>query len=178
MTQLLSDVEVPPEPIAQATFNQVYADLRKRARMLLANHQTSSLNTTALVHEAYLKFGRSSQSPSCALHFFNTASIAMRQIIVDHARYLDACTRSAEAVVTLDGQIDQESTLNATETIRLNDALEGLRALDGRSAQIVDLHFFGGLGFAEIARLLDVSLSTVEREWRAARALLYRDMAE
>lgn len=178
MTLFQTDVASPPNPTAQTAFDQVYADLRKRARALLASHQTSSLNTTALVHEAYLKFSHSAHSPSSTLHFFNTASIAMRQVIVDHARYLSAHKRSAEAVIPLDSQINEEVTMNATETIRLNDALDALRVHDERSAQIVDLHFFAGLGFGEIARLLGVSLSTVEREWRAARALLYRTMAE
>ncbi|MBR0347722.1 MAG: sigma-70 family RNA polymerase sigma factor [Rudaea sp.] len=177
MTQLQTDAALPG-PAAQMLFNQVYADLRKRARTLLASHQTSSLNTTALVHEAYLKFGRSPQSPSSALHFFNAASVAMRQVIIDHARYLSAHKRSADAVVTLDGHLNEEGAMNVSETMRLSDALEALRAGDARLAQIVDLHFFAGLGFAEIAKLLDVSLSTVERDWRTARALLYRDMAE
>ncbi|HUD43459.1 MAG TPA: ECF-type sigma factor [Dokdonella sp.] len=178
MTPFPSDAAPRPDLITQTTFNQVYADLRRRARSLLASHQTSSLNTTALVHEAYLKFGRSSQSPSSTLHFFNTASIAMRQVIVDHARYLSANKRSAEAVVTLDAQAGEQSVVNAAEAIRLSDALDALRRHDERLAQIVDLHFFAGLGYSEIARLLGVSLSTVEREWRVARALLYRDMAE
>lgn len=159
-------------------FNQVYADLRRRARALLANHQTSSLNTTALVHEAFLKFSTSPQSLDNNLHFFNAASIAMRQVIVDHARYLNASKRRADVVVTLGEDINAQGALNAIETIRLSDALDALRIQDERLAQIVDLHFFAGLGFAEIAKLLQVSLSTIEREWRAARALLYRNMAD
>lgn len=178
MTQLQPDVALSRDSAAQAVFNKVYADLRRRARKLLADHQTSSLNTTALVHEAFLKFGRSPQSSGNALHFFNAASIAMRQVIVDHARYLNARKRSADVVVTLGEHVNEESVATAGETIRLNDALEALRERDASLAQVVDLHFFAGLGFSEIAALRGVSLSTIEREWRAARALLYRDMAE
>ncbi len=178
MTQIQPDVALSPDAVTQTTFNQVYADLRRRARKLLASHQTSSLNTTALVHEAYLKFGRSPRAAGNTLHFFNAASMAMRQVIVDHARYLNARKRSAEVVVTLGDHVNEESVVTAGETIRLDDALEALRTQDASLAQVVDLHFFAGLGFSEIAALRRVSLSTIEREWRAARALLYRDMAE
>jgi len=176
MTESRRDSVPSGLPATHTLFSEIYADLRKRASILLASNQTSSLNTTGLVHEAYLKFSSSPQSPSSALHFFNIASAAMRQIIVDHARYLKANKRSSEAIVTLDDSLVEEGALDAVQTMRLSDALESLRASDARLAQIVDLHFFGGLGFSEIAKLFEVSLSTIEREWRTARALLYRDM--
>lgn len=160
---------------AQATLlPYVYDELRVIAEACLrtqrANH---TLSPTALVNEAYLKlFGGKELDVSDRKHFFRLAAKAMRQLLVDHARARARSKRGGgERAVTLD-----EAVLPAEHVdfdwLDLDLALSELGELDERQAQVVEMRYFGGFEMADIADALEVSKSTVEREWRSARAWL------
>jgi RNA polymerase sigma factor (TIGR02999 family) len=153
----------------------VYQDLRGVAhRALLGGRPGDTLNTTALVHEAYLKLhGASRFEPVDRRHFFAVAARAMRQIIVDHARSRGAQKRGgAYQRVDLDA-----ATIAADDSgsavLALEEALAKLATLDARLARVVELRFFGGLSVEETADVLGIDPRTVKRDWRKARAVLY-----
>ena len=157
----------------------VYAELRTMAhRRLPYERRAATLDTEALVHEAYLKlFGHESLEWQSRRHFFSVVAIAMRHIVVDHARQAAALKRHGGRVpVTLDESIirvDEQSE----QLLALDEALRRLELVDPRMAKIVELRFFVGLSIDEIARILEVSDRTVKREWRKARALLFEALA-
>jgi RNA polymerase sigma-70 factor (ECF subfamily) len=153
----------------------VYSELRARAhRQLNRTRPGDTLSTTALVHEAYLKLTDSAhQSYQDRVHFFAVASRAMRQIVVDHARSAMAAKRGAGLVTALDPDLLPDPG-RARELVALDDALGELERLDERLARTVELRFFGGLSVEETAEALGISPRTVKRDWRRARAFLYR----
>jgi len=156
----------------------VYTELRRIAHGQLAGKgQALTLNTTAVVHEAYLKLTHSDfAGPSDRGHFFAVAATAMRQIVIDHARARLALKRGAGAEhLRLD---DHEIAIDdrATELMDLDAALRRLEQIDERAAKVVELRFFGGLSVEETAETLGIAPRTVKREWREARALLYREL--
>jgi RNA polymerase sigma factor (TIGR02999 family) len=153
----------------------VYQDLRGVAhRALSGGRPGDTLNTTALVHEAYLKLhGASSFLPQDRRHFFAIAARAMRQIVVDHARGRAAQKRGGSLQrVDLDAATIAGDDSGAA-LLALEDALQKLGELDERLARVVELRFFGGLTVEETADVLDVDPRTVKRDWRKARAMLY-----
>jgi RNA polymerase sigma factor (TIGR02999 family) len=153
----------------------VYRDLQAVAhRALLGGRPGDTLNTTALVHEAYLKLhGASRFEPVDRRHFFAVAARAMRQIIVDHARSRGAQKRGGEFHrVDLDAATIASDDSGAA-VLALEDALRKLGELDQRLARVVELRFFGGLTVEETAEVLQVDPRTVKRDWRKARAVLY-----
>ncbi len=164
--------ELDPQNRARL-FAIIYDDLRKRARRLLSANDAGSLNTTGLVHEAYLKVVKGDMPVASRAHFFNIAAAAMRQIIVDHARYRQSQRRDHRMLGTLDTDLSDESEQRLADVLALDDALSSLRGKGERLVRVVELHFFAGLSFPEISDVLEMSLSTVERDWRTARALLY-----
>jgi RNA polymerase sigma factor (TIGR02999 family) len=154
-------------------FALIYAELRLRARRELRRHGPATLSPTTLVHETFLKLvDRAQVSWADRTHILAVASLAMRQILVDHARRRLADKRGHG----LHPELLDETTIRldekAGELLALDDALEGLRSLDERLGRVVDLHFFGGLSFEEMAEVLAVSPRTVKRDWRKARAFL------
>ena len=153
----------------------VYDDLRMRAHGQIARARPGdTLSTTALVHEAYLKLAGSSQSYQNRAHFFAVASRAMRQILVDYARRNLAAKRNGHPI-SLDPELIS-SSVRGDELIALDAALEELEQVDERLARTVELRFFGGLSVEETAELMEVAPRTVKRDWRKARAFLYRAM--
>lgn len=161
----------------------VYQELRILARAQLGPFRSGqTLDTTALVHEAYLKLaGEARTRFKDRKHFLTIASLAMRQILIDHARYHAARKRGGgKARLSLD-QIDPSSLAvdtQAAELLALDDALDRLSRLDARLARVVELRFFGGLAVEETAEILEVSVPTVKRDTRAARAFLSKAMSE
>ena len=151
----------------------VYDELRAIAhrRLSVAGR---ALDTTELVHEAYLKmFDRTRLSLVDRRHFFAVAATAMRQILVDRARAWGRAKRGGGAV-RLDVDPATLPTEDRIETIlSLDDALRRLSTVDERLARVVELRFFGGLSVEETAEVLEVDPRTVKRDWRKARALLY-----
>jgi len=158
----------------------VYAELRAIAhRRLTSGARDVVLDTTALVHEAYVRlFDRAPLEWTDRRHFFSVAAMAMRQIIVDHARKRVSAKRGGGAahVVLEDTQVAVDS--QAAEIVSLHEALSRLSQLDARLAQIVELRFFGGFSEEEVAGIPQMSSRTVRRDWRKARALLYQDISE
>lgn len=154
-------------------FSRAYEELRRLAARVRRNDPSGTLNPTALVNETYLKLlGSHKLAPESLLHFKRIAVRAMRQVLVEAARRRMANKRGAEyAFVTLDEEaIGPVAT--AETVLSVDGALEELAQLSERQAQLVEYRVFGGLEFEEIARLLDVSKSTVMREWRVAKAWL------
>ena len=158
----------------------VYDELRSLASALFrgefrANH---TLQPTALVHEAYLRLVNETDEISWQnrAHFFGIAARSMRQILVNHAVAHKAEKRGGgQTVLALNDAVGFLQTQNI-EILALHEALERLTELDKRQAEIVELKFFGGLKNEEIAEVLDISISTITREWEMARAWLYREM--
>lgn len=155
----------------------IYNELRRLATWFLRNERDGhTLQSTALVHEAYIRLiGQETPQFETRTHFFAVASLLIRRILVDHARFNRRQKRGGgEAPVPL-ADVDQMET-RSLDLIRLDDALETLRKLDPRQGQIVEMKFFGGLESQEIADALGVSESTVKREWASARAWLLREL--
>jgi RNA polymerase sigma factor (TIGR02999 family) len=147
-------------------------------RRLSPGARDLTLDTTALVHEAYVRlFDRSRLDWQDRRHFFSVAAMAMRQIIVDHARRRSAHKRGGDLRrVELDSNqlaVDDQ----AEEILALNDALSRLAKLDERLARVVELRFFAGLSVLEVAEVMETSERTVKRDWRKACALLYQALA-
>jgi RNA polymerase sigma factor (TIGR02999 family) len=163
---------------ADALFPIVYRELRQLARGQRRRLRAgATLNTTAVVHEAYLKLVDAPQvSVRDRQHFLALAARAMRQILVDHARRRRASKRGADAHHTdLDGrEIVAES--KALDVLALEDALNELGALEARLVQIVELRFFAGLSVDETAEALGLAPRTVDRDWRRARAFLHHEL--
>jgi RNA polymerase sigma factor (TIGR02999 family) len=153
----------------------VYAELRALAHRQLARLRPGdTLQTTALVHEVYLKL-LGAQRPEWhdRRHFFAVASRAMRQITVDYARTQTAQKRGGDAPVFSLDERQLPIAERASELVRLDGALTELEALSERPARIVELRFFGGLSVEETASVMSISERTVKREWQKARAFLF-----
>jgi RNA polymerase sigma factor (TIGR02999 family) len=137
-----------------------------------------TLQTTALVNEAYLRLaGQSRPSFTNRSHFLAVAAKAMRQILVDHARTGRRQRRGAGASKV---ELDDAALISPEQSgaiLNLNDALERLASLDSRAAQGVELRYFGGLNQDEIAEVLKVSAVTVRRDWVFSKAWLYRELS-
>lgn len=166
-----------PAP-AEVDFSALYEELKRLARRQL-RIVNATLNTTELVHEAFLKLGRGANASwESRAHFFGTAARAMRQVLVDLARRRSAAKRGGGwRAVTLDhAQVGIDVRLD--EIVALDAALEQLDAADARLRRVVELRFFGGMPEHDIARLLGVSTRTVERDWLKARLFLLEALRE
>jgi RNA polymerase sigma factor (TIGR02999 family) len=156
-------------------FSLVYEELRRLAGFIRRHDVNATLNSTALVHEAWLKLKDSPRlAETSADHFKAIAAKAMRQVLVDGARKRNAQKRGGDGVaifVTLGDSTEALASCDA-ELLALDAALEELAQLNARQAQMVECRFFEGLNVAETAALLGVSESVVERDWRAAKAWL------
>lgn len=154
-----------------------YAELRRMARAHLAGERPEhTLVPTALVHEAWIRLGIDRESVfDSREHFLRVASTAMRHILVDHARARRAAKRDGGLQVTLTEALGAEQA-PLVDVLALDGALERLAEAEPRWAQVVELRFFAGLEVTEIAALLEVSATTVKRDWRFARAWLAREL--
>jgi len=150
----------------------MYEQLRLAAHRQL-HGQRQALQTTALVHEAWLKLaGNAALAPADRNHLMALSTRAMRQVLVDHARHLRADKRDGalEPLTLAAASVAQPQA--EVEVLALHELLEELQGFDPRAASIVELRYFGGYEEAEIAAMLDTSLSTVQRDWRRTRAWL------
>jgi len=162
-------------------FPQVYTELKEVAhRRLLQQGWGSTINTTVLVHEAYVKLvDGKGLALSDRSHFLAVASRAMRFILVDYARSNAAQKRGGDLRrVSLDMAQLSKGEEASIDLIVLNDALERLGEFDPRLSRVVECRFFGGMGYDEIAEATDLSVPTVKRDWARARAWLYEFMTE
>ena len=157
----------------------VYGELRRIAhRQLHAEPAGHTLSTTAVVHEAYLRFADQGDAQWVdRAQFFAVAARIMRRVLVDHARERQAAKRDGGIRITLDNAARVEPPVEC-EVLMLHDALEALARLDERQAQIVELKYFGGLSEEDVAAVLSLSRATITREWQSARAWLYRRMTK
>jgi len=156
----------------------VYDRLRVIAAAHLNKHRPSTLQPTVIVHELYFTLVDQSKATwRDRAHFFATASILMRRLIVDHARKSTAAKRGGGQVVSLDAGMDANDEQPA-EIIRLHDALQELEDLEPRQAKVVELRYFGGLSIEETAEVLQISPATVKREWSMARAWLHSELSD
>ena len=155
----------------------VYNELRQVAHHYLQGERPGhTLQSTALVHEAYLRLV--AQQPlqlQNRAHFFAVAAQLMRQILVDYARNRRAAKRRYDCKITLDEAVELPQQRDL-DLFALDDALKELARLDSQQARIVELRFFGGLSIEETSDVLEISPATVKRDWATARAWLYREM--
>jgi RNA polymerase sigma factor (TIGR02999 family) len=156
----------------------VYEELRRLAHRHMGGERPDhTLQTTALVNEAYLRLaGQTNPRWQNRAHFFAVAARAMRQILVSYARSYRAQKRGGGALkVDLD-EAALVSPEESREIVDLHEALERLATLDSRKAQVVELKFFGGLNYDEMAEVLKISRVTVRRDWEFARLWLYTEL--
>jgi RNA polymerase sigma factor (TIGR02999 family) len=158
----------------------VYDELRRLARQCLASQRPDhTLQSTALVHEAYVRLvNHSSVHWENRVHFFAVAAQLMRRILVDHARKRLAAKRGGNRLtLTLDDAIALPKK-RELDLVALDDALNELAELDQRQSHIVELRFFGGLSIEDASHQLGISPATVKREWATARTWLYQQMSQ
>ncbi len=169
--------ELVDRPELDRLFSATYEELRQLASAVRAGDPSETLNPTALVNEAYVKLAATLRTePASRLHFKRIAARAMRQVLVDAARKRAARKRGGEFVmVTLDESGDA-TVQRSEDLIALDSALSDLAKMEPRQALMVECRFFGGLEIGETAELLQVSESTIQRDWRAARAWLGREL--
>lgn len=155
----------------------VYKELHKMAKRYMGRQNPDhTLQTTAVIHEAWLKLvGESEKQWVDRTHFFAVAATAMRHILVDHARAKKAAKRGGEIHMV---QLDEGSNIagRSDEIVALDEALNALARIDPRKSKTVELRYFGGFSVPETAAILRVSPETVMRDWRVAKAFLFREM--
>ncbi|HET9194036.1 MAG TPA: ECF-type sigma factor [Vicinamibacterales bacterium] len=168
---------VPADPRLDELFSAAYEELRRLASLVKSNDPRATLSPTTLVNEAFLKLAASPRFKVFSdLHFRRIVARAMRQVLVEAARRRNAAKRGRDVVfVTLDESMVERVT-SAREVLALDAALDTLERLNPRQAEMVVCRFFGGLDVAETAAALDVSEATVQRDWRAVKAWLAREL--
>ena len=179
VTELLHQWTLGDEVARDALVPLVYDELRRVARRCLVGQRPDhTLQSTALVHEVYIRlFNHESVRWDDRIHFFAVAAQLMRRILVDHARTRNAAKRGGHMVsIMLDEQVAKakERTL---ELVALDDALTELSRMDAQQARIIEMRFFAGLSIEEVAQVLGVSPATVKRDWAVARAWLYSQLS-
>lgn len=179
ITQWLEEAGSGDASALDRVFGLIYEDLLARAHAYLrAERANHTLNTTALVHEAYLKLvGQQAVTWKNRAHFLGVASIVMRRILINHARSVHTGKRGggvAPATLLEDLHVREE---RSEHLLALDEALERLGALNERQSKVVEMRYFGGLQHEEIAEVLGISVPTVGRDWRLARAWLNRELA-
>jgi RNA polymerase sigma-70 factor (ECF subfamily) len=178
VTQLLLAWEQGEQSALDKLIPLVHAELRRIARRyMMGERKGHSLQTTALVNEAYIRLvGSQKVDWQCRAHFFAVSAQLMRRVLVDHARARNYKKRGgAEYRVTLDDAMvgPQE---RGHDLVALDDALQALAEIDLRKSRVVELRFFGGMSVEETAAILHVSEDTVFRDWRLAKAWLQREL--
>jgi RNA polymerase sigma factor (TIGR02999 family) len=178
ITEMLVELSGGNRAIVDALMPYVYGELHRVAeRQLRSERAHHTLNATALVHEAYLKLvDQTRVTWQNRAHFYGVAAQAMRRILVNYAESKKAQKRGGgQHLVTFNDDLMGEST-RAEELVDLDEALTRLKSLSERQAAVVEFHFFGGMTHEEIAEVLSVSLPTVRRDWRLAKAWLTREL--
>lgn len=181
VTALLARARAGDGAASDAIFAQLYEQLHRLARAQLAarGRPGATLDTTSLVHEAYLRLSPEALTAEDRAHFFNLAARVMRHVIVDFARRRDAGKRGGGAVkVDLEeaGELAQPEAALPAELLALDHALSELERASADLARLVELRFFAGLPLEEISALLGRSERSLKRDWRRARAFLLAQM--
>jgi RNA polymerase sigma factor (TIGR02999 family) len=160
-------------------FSAAYEELRRLASAVRRSDHASTRSATTLVNEAWVKLASSPRFTAVShLHFKRIAARAMRQVLIEAARRRHATKRGGGEIqfVTLDESVSGVGTGSADEILALETALEALSQVSPRQAEMVECRFFGGLDVMETAAALDVSEATVQRDWRAAKAWLAKEL--
>jgi len=157
-------------------FALVYNELHRLAHQVKGGSSSNTVNTTALIHEAYIKLAGHGKWEN-KLHFMRTAAKAMRHILISKAREKVALKRGGEQVdVTFEEEVHNTETVSAEEMLSIDQAIIALEKVDPRMAQVVEYRYFAGLSIEDTAGLLDVSERTIKRDWRTARAFLANEL--
>jgi len=177
-TALLLSFEADKSSSLDRLLPIIYTELRQMAHRQLAKSGRASIQTTALVHEAYLKLVDDSRVTSKGrAYFYGAAARAMRQVLVDRARRRNAKKRgSGDAHLNID-DIELGVDGFAADLVDLDDALTRLGSMNERKGRVIECRFFGGMTVEETAEALGISTRTVKSDWAVARAWLYRELA-
>jgi len=187
VTQLLHQISGGDASAVERLVPLIYAELRQVAERAMRHERSDhTLQPTALVHEAFLRLvGKPDLSWESRAHFLNIAALAMRRVLLMHARERRAGLLSERAAdpATLDAVVREAGgfrmgPFELIDLIGLDESLERLAAIFPRKARVVELRFFAGLSLEETAKVLDISLATVKREWDFARAWIRRDLSD
>jgi len=156
----------------------VYTELRRIAnRYLQGERSDHTLQSTALVHEAYVRMTEQNLPQwQNRAHFFAVAAQIMRQILVDYARSHRASKRGGDVFKLALDEAEEQAQVRDVDIVALDDALKDLAEMDEQQSRVVELKFFGGLSIEDTAEVLGISASTVKRDWITARAWLYREL--
>lgn len=179
VTQLLVDWGNGNQAALDRLMPVVYTELRQLAHRYMRRERPGhTMQTTALIHEAYLRLVDQNQVRwQHQAHFFGIAARLMRQILIEHARSRTRAKRGGGVgTISLD-EAAIVSQARATELLALDDALERLATIDPRKSRVVELRFFGGLSVEEAAQVLNIAPNTVLRDWRMAKAWLRREIS-
>jgi RNA polymerase sigma factor (TIGR02999 family) len=180
ITRLLREWQGGSAEALERLIPLVYDELHRIAsRHLSRERRDHTLQTTALLHEAYLKLAGQRDDWQNRAHFFGIAAQLMRRILVDHARRDGRVKRGGHAVHLSLDDADPSSpaaAMDAADVYALDRALSRLEGIDSQQGRVVELRFFGGLTIEETAVVMSLSAATIKREWAVARAWLYRDM--
>lgn len=180
VTLLLAELTGGNAQVVNALLPLIYDELHRVADIQLRGERRDhTLNSTALVHEAYLKLvDQDRVTWQNRAHFLGVAAQAMRRILINYAEQRRAQKRGGELMATTFDDDLAPHDARADELVDLDEALTRLKALNPRQAATVEYRFFGGLTHEEIAEVLNVSVPTVQRDWRLARAWLSTELKE
>ncbi len=173
VTRLLARARAGDAQAMGAAYAAVYDELKRAARLQL-RRMHDNFETTALVHEAYLKLGGAQLAAQDRNHLLALSARAMRQVLVDDARARKADKRGGGQDALTLGAV-AAGDVAAVEVLKLDELLQSLHRIDERAAQVVELRYFGGYTEIEVAGMLDISESTLRRDWRRARAFLMKE---
>ena len=178
VTQLLADWSHGDDAALTELTPLVYEELRRLAHHYMGGQRADhTLQTTALVNEAYLRLAdQTNPNWQNRAHFFAVAARAMRQILVNYAKSYRSQKRGGGALKIELDEAALVSPEESKEIVELHEALERLATLDSRKAEVVELKYFGGLNYDEIAEVLKISAITVRRDWEFAKAWLYTEL--
>jgi RNA polymerase sigma factor (TIGR02999 family) len=178
VTQLLASWHAGDEEALRSALPLMYDELRRVAHRYLNKERPGhTLQSTALVHEAYLRLEKQGSARfENRQQFLAICALLMRQILVEYARAHKAAKRDGGIRISLNDALGAKA--RGTDVVALDDALNELAKLDPEQSRIVELRFFAGLSIEETAEAMGISVSTVKRHWETARIWLYREMSQ
>ena len=177
VSELLANWYAGDDEALRAAFPMVYNELRRAAHYCLRKERPGhTLQSTALVHEAYLRLEKQGAQLQNREHFLAICAQLMRQILVEYARRRNAAKRDGGIRLTLDDAFEFKA--QSVDMVALDDALNELAKLNQQQSRIVELRFFGGLSIEETSRVLNLSTTTVKKYWAMARLWLHHQMAK
>ena len=179
ITEILARASAGDPTAINGLIPRIYATLRRLAHRQRSYEPAHTLDTTALVHEAYLQLANKGDvSFADRAHLYAYMSQAMRHILVDYARSKQSTKRGGNEQRTEFDEAVSVSNERANEIVALDDALIELAGVDPRKARVVEMRYFGGLSVEETAKVLNISTVTVMRDWSLAKAWLYRELSK